>query len=306
MIKFVVFVCLVLYANAVASNDDFHFMESHKPRRTFEKKHRANGETTHEVLIALQKKNIPEFQAMVIDRATPGSRNYQKWFKYDEVTELVKNPEAFEHVKHWLENHGITVNWISRRQDYIRAEAPIKKWEDLLNAEFYVFLDHSYRLGSGQPELEPTTYLRCLSYSIPKQLKSDVQAIFHTVQAPIAYHKSFYMKEAHPTKGFPVKTKLRLNPSLMNQDIELLGSGGTTVSYLNSYYKISSNIGSSTLNQSVFETSNEYFSPNDLTQFQTSNGLTVQSAISIGGHTLTACPTTQVSPYSCTEGNLDS
>jgi hypothetical protein len=295
---------LAIFSLALSSGE-FHFMEAHKPRRQFEKKHRADGDTIHEVVIALQQKNIPELEAMVIDRATPGSPNYQKWFKYDEVTEIVKNPEAFGRVSDWLTTRSINVKWVSRRQDYIRAEAPVKKWEELLNAEFYVFLDHSYRLGTEQPELDPMTFLRSLSYSIPKHLKADIQAIFNTVQAPIAYHKSFYMKEAHPVHGVPYKTNLRVKKDFLGKSIDLLGSGGTTVSYLKSYYEIGDIIGSASLNQSVFETSNEYFSPSDLQQFQTKNGLTVQSAISIGGHSTPVCPTTSPATKSCTEGNLD-
>ena len=55
-----------------------------------------------------------------------------------------------------------------------------------------------------------------------------------------------------------------------------------TIAYLNQYYKIASNKGSVLLNQSVFETNGECYSPNDLTQFQTMFNLPLQPAIDIG------------------------
>lgn len=73
------------------------------------------------------------------------------------------------------------------------------------------------------------------------------------------------------------------------------------MSFLNEYYQISSNLGDSRLNQSVFETGSEYYSTNDLKQFQQTYGLTVQEAIDVGGHESTECAGTM----SCAEGNLD-
>ncbi len=283
------------------SPTDFHFMEEAKVRHDFEQRDRANGEVFHEVLISIYKKNMPEFQDMVIDRATPESPNYQKWFKYDEVTEIVKNPVSFERVNKWLIDNDIRINSISRRHDYIHAEAPIRKWEELLNTEFYEFLDHSYRLGSGKPELEPTTFLRCLTYSIPYSLRDDVQAIFHTVQPPIAYHKNFHMKEEDPhNKGTPIRTLLRIDPQSVTSTAPV-----TTIPYLNKFYKIESNLASASMNQSVFQTSTEYFSQSDLQKFQNTYSLTEQRAISIGGHTISACPTSLTASQSCFEGNLD-
>jgi tripeptidyl-peptidase-1 len=290
-------------ATATDINDQsngFHFMESTKSRRDFEQKERADGETSHEVMIAIQKNNMPEFQAMVLDRATPGSPNYQKWFKFNEVTEMVQNLEAYDRVSQWLADSNVTITDVSLRKDYIHAVAPIKKWEELLNAEFYVFHDHSYRLGSGRLEIDPTTFLRCLSYSIPKHLKDDITAILHTVQSPIAYHKSFHMKEEDPEHGFPLQTRLRVDPMAWSTTTQLV-----TVPYLNKYYKIESNLGDPSLNQSVFQTSTEYFSQEDLLQFQQKYSLTEQRAISIGGRTITKCPTSTSASQSCFEGNLD-
>jgi hypothetical protein len=60
--------------------------------------------------------------------------------------------------------------------------------------------------------------------------------------------------------------------------------------------------GNSTLSQSVFETSSQYFSPSDLTIFQNDYDLTVQAAEAINGFsTSQPCSGT----INCDEGNLD-
>ena len=77
-----------------------------------------------------------------------------------------------------------------------------------------------------------------------------------------------------------------------------------TVSFLDTFYSIPSNLGSASLSQAVFAcdtgTAN-YFSPQDLTSFQTQYGLTQQAALIKNGHTTATCSTT----FPCTEGNLD-
>jgi hypothetical protein len=70
-------------------------------------------------------------------------------------------------------------------------------------------------------------------------------------------------------------------------------------------YSIPSNLGSGSLTQSVFETSDAYFSPNDLTTFQQTFGLKVQAAEVIGGYDTSSCSTTAGSGNNCFEANLD-
>ena len=76
-------------------------------------------------------------------------------------------------------------------------------------------------------------------------------------------------------------------------------TGQSTVSALNSLYGIPSNTGSSSVNQSVFSTGTEYFSPVDLNVFQRYYGLRTQAAIARNGHSSNYCGTTNVD---CFEG----
>lgn len=66
-------------------------------------------------------------------------------------------------------------------------------------------------------------------------------------------------------------------------DLKTLDATQTvTPAYLNQFYKIASNQGSALLNQSVFQTNDENWSPNDLKQFQRTFNLPLEGAIDIG------------------------
>ena len=84
---------------------------------------------------------------------------------------------------------------------------------------------------------------------------------------------------------------------------------GVTVPFLNSFYKIQTNKGSSNHSQGVFETSGEKYSPNDVKQFQKTYGLTIQAPIDKKGISSTDTCQSRLNPQAsypdCFEGNLD-
>lgn len=264
---------------------EFSLMEKHVPRNTFVQQGRADPDTVHEVVIAVRKRNMQKLKDLAIERATPGNPLYQQWLRTEEVDEMVVNKEGHDRVQAWIQHHSnISVTWVSRRWDYIKARAPIHVWEKALNTQFHIFDDRHHQ----------RTVHRALDYSIPSHLVQDVAAIFYTVQVPPVLKKKFHS----PSGAF--KTQLTTRP--LRGSMTSTSSGEVTVSFLNSYYQISSNIGNAALNQSVFETDTEYFSPGDLTTFQDNYDLTVQSAYSIGQHSTSKC---QVGNIDCLEGNLD-
>ena len=84
---------------------------------------------------------------------------------------------------------------------------------------------------------------------------------------------------------------------------------GVTIPFLNAFYRIQSNKGSSNQSQGVFETDHKKFSQNDLNLFQRTFGLTVQPAIDKYGFSNTdTCYSTKYPDLNnpdCYEGNLD-
>ena len=295
-------------------------MEEHIPRESFALGERSLGSTVHEIVIAIQQKNLQKLKNEVYARATPGSPLYQKWLNFHEVGSMVQNKEGFESVKEWLDAYNVEIAWSSPYQEYIRAYAPISTWEEMLSTQFFAFEDKTRmdkQTGKGK------IIHRALDYSIPAELKESISAVFYTVQVPPRFkpdsvHKILKTpkpKDVPPEilEDLPYKSYLRFKPKhAAAADVqtvkgpgrkeELLGQVGqdVDVAFLDSYYKVNSNLASRKLNQSVFETSTQYFSPSDLTEFQQKYDLTVQAAISYGGHSTSTCTSN-----TCGEGNLD-
>ena len=130
-----------------------------------------------------------------------------------------------------------------------------------------------------------------IRYSMPKDIALHASHIFNTVELP-----QRVSNQKHVVRNRKVM-KQRRGTTTAPQEV--------SISFLNSLYSITSNQGSSNLSQSVFETSNAYFSPDDLTLFQENFGLPVQAAEIIGGYTTASCSLVPGSGYDCFEANLD-
>ena len=87
--------------------------------------------------------------------------------------ELTTNTEAEEHVEKYLKRHKIEVVSKTTFVEYITVRAPISKWEEILNTEFFEFdLNAKSAKGSNLP----TKIHRCLKYSIPRYLRDHISA----------------------------------------------------------------------------------------------------------------------------------
>jgi tripeptidyl-peptidase-1 len=291
----------------------FHHMERHIPRESFVRGERSPALIEHEVFIAVHQNNLPDLKKAIIERATPGHPLYQKWFTFHEMGAIVQNEKGYGKIKSWLEENDVKIIWVAPYKEYIKATASIATWEKMLKTEFYQHEDLTRRKEESELVIH-----RASEYSIPLELKDSIDVVFHTVQTPPRYHAR-YGKHLAEQKASGTKTNFRtdytVTPPSFETKKKIEGKKHTAlqqigddvdIAFLNSLYQVNSNIASSLCNQSVFETSDEYFSPADLNKFQTTYHLTVQSAISVGDHSVTTCgnPTTD-SPPSCGEGNLD-
>lgn len=271
--------------------------ESRIPRDDFLRRDRSDPDIDHEVVIAINRPNLVVLEENLLQRATPGTASYQQWFTDEEVTKAIQNLDSYEEVKQWLDLNNIEVSWTSRRKDYIKATAKIRRWESLLSATFHRFEDTSLPVGGNN-------FHRSDHYSIPHELHGHVSAIFNTVQTPPKFHPKYLVRPSSE-HGTPFRTNLRFGTKSTTKRVLQAATGDVTVSFLNSYYKITGN-GTASQSQCVFETSTEYFSTSDLTAFQELYDLKVQSAVSIGGHNLSdPCPTATSGSQTCYEGNLD-
>lgn len=312
---FLLFCNWLTFAVAVSVTREHIVMERQIPRHDFVRGKRSNPAINHEVVVAIPKLNLDKLEAEALARASPESPKYQNWMSYDEVTTMVQNLQAFEAVQSWLMEEDITISWVSPRKDYIRAVSTISRWETLLDTKFYEHVDLSRIKG----QKDDNVIHRALEYSIPTPLKSHIYAIFNTVQTPPRFSPKYYVREHEAIGQAPFRSDILLLPEEASKYLRsrtantdqisteggVTRAGYVTVAFLNQYYGISTNNGSSSYAQSVFETSTEYFAPTDLTLFQQHFQLHVQAAISIGNHNTTSCPVTATNTKSCFEGNLD-
>ena len=261
---------------------------------------------THEVIFAVQLNNLDVLEDLVLELATPGSSSYQQWMSAEQVNELVGNPSAVANITSWLDNSNITYQ-VTYHPRYIVAQAPISVWESAFDTTFYEW-------AVAQDPLNPsklTNVHRSSSLSLPTELFNHISTVFNTCEPlsvirhaarprsdrPI-FKSSIIFDESYTGEGRDIS-----NTRLRREKMQVQGTS-VTVSFLDTFYGIPSNLGSASLSQAVFACdtgSANYFSPQDLTSFQTQCGLTQQAALIKNGHTTATCSTT----FPCTEGNLD-
>jgi subtilase family serine protease len=179
--------------------------------------------TAHEVLVAVHQNNLDHLEDLLMERSDPGNSLYQQWLSFDEVGMLTRDEPAFNKTIEWLQGGGAEVTWTSPRLDYIRATASIQVWEAMLNTEFYTWND-------TRKSPDDQLVNRAETYSVPADLADSITAIFQTVQiTPVIHHNAKNKMET----AFQAEAKKNLQTSYV------------TVSFLDTLYKIPSNIGKS-------------------------------------------------------------
>ena len=277
---------------------------------------RSPANMTHEVIFAVQLNNLDVLEDLVLELATPGSSTYQQWMSAEQVNELVGNPSAVANITSWLDISNITYQ-VTYHPCFVVAQAPIAVWESLFNTTFYEWAVAQDFVDTSQI----TNVHRSSSLSLPSDLAAHISTVFNTCEPlPIVHHygrpksdrpilkSSMIFDESYTGEGRD-KSKTRLRRDKM----QVKGSVYVSVSFLDTYYEIPSNTGSTSLAQAVFgldtgssgSTVSNYFSPEDLSTFQNQFGITQQAALVNNGHTQTAAFCAASVSDQCGEGNLD-
>lgn len=230
--------------------------------------------TSLTLVIAITQSNLSLIEDLLIERSTPGNVRYQDWLTLDEIGNMTYNPNAFRKTLAWLQKYNVSVLSIAPRNDYITADASVETWQNMFLTTLYVWEDN-------RPELLGMHYNLAETYHIPVTLNSHITSIMGICQVPpvLVHHSAVKQREK----------------------LENILSTPTTVAQLNSLYGISSNVGSSSIHQSVFETNNQNFEQSDLLGFQKYFRLTQQAATTTGITPLTSGCTINA----CAEGSLD-
>jgi len=271
-----------------------------KRRLEFKQARRASLDANHELVFAVNQLNLDKLEREVIDRATPGNPLYQQWLTFDEVGDMITNEPAFQKISEFLSSvPGASISKVTQRKEYIIASAPIASWESAFQAEFHEWHD----LAKMDSNNSPRVYLRSETYTIPNHLDGHLDHIFNIVQQPpllnnMKPHLAEPIRERNNLQGAPV----------LESCTPLSGFTLATPSFLNTLYGISSNIGSASYKQAVFETADESFSPTDLTQFQNTYlpGVPTQTCMAPFGFSTDQCSAPNNNyATDCYEGNLD-
>ena len=256
-------------------------------RKDISKKERASGTITHEVVFAVQQRNIDKLTRILDDISDPKSVNYGNHLTREEVQGLTYDQKSHETVLNYLKDAGAIFVSESVYGEYITAKATINLWERFFKTEFFVF----HHIPKNH--LNPIKIVRAEEYSVPSDLHEHVASVFHTVQMPMAIWGKPVMRPLPTTN---ISSIIRANAV----------TGYTSPALLNTIYKIDSNQGSSQSSQAVFEAIEQYVNEEDLSLFQRQFNLPLQSlAAKIGGHVDNTNTICRSNPDTCTEANMD-
>ena len=247
------------------------------------KKERVAQDHVHEVVFAVQQKNVDLLIQLLHKVSDPDSRFYGQHRSRIEIEEIASNPTSKIFLLNYLQDSGATITAESVFGEYITAQAPVSLWEQMFQTEFYKF-HHSSEEEKGVVEI-----IRAEKYSVPLVLHEHVTSVFQTIQM------------IQNRWGRPVIYQVRQSTSVLQNHLVL---GSIQPEKLNRYYSIDNNTGSSLSSQAVFQSNNQYVSPNDLASFQKAFKLPKQDIATFvgGGKNDDICTAI---PETCSEGNLD-
>ena len=84
-------------------------MEIMKNRHSFIKAAQTETHVQHEVVFAVQQRNIDYLEAEVLERSTPGSPKYQQWMSFEEVGKLTSNQAGAQAIIDYISMLGAEV-----------------------------------------------------------------------------------------------------------------------------------------------------------------------------------------------------
>jgi len=259
----------------------------HAPFTRFVEVESSDGGTVHELVFAIQQRNLIEMDALLMERSTPGEPDYQKWLSRDEIARMSSNPEGTRAVKEWLTEHNITATWQSRNGEYIKAEAPISTWEEILSAKFSVF-EETLSARGHRRSIHRTT-----SFSLPHHLAPHLSMVFHTTQEPPQLRRENFAPDPFMPKNPEVNIQFLKNFYRIPDCPSKPPSPHTTQLHTTQLH-------TTQLQQAVVETAYQRFSFADVARFQALNNLPSNPPVDLYGYNSTDCGVD-----TCSEGNLN-
>ena len=248
----------------------------------FQRMNRVDPTQLHDVIFAIQQKNIETLTGILHDISDPESPNYGKYMTRADIAELTGNPNARDEVLSYVMDAGAKIVSETSFGDYITASAPVSVWEKMFDTEFFTY---SMSTTSG----DENKYIRAEKYSLPSILHTHVESVFNTIQMP----SDQALSARNPSRILPlmIDPNAGTNPVIQFPTIHLPNVVSTLLlspSLIIKEYNIDSNVSHPLATQAVLGVPTQFFSPMDLYRFQDSNSLPRRNiTASYGGHIAT-------------------
>jgi len=228
----------------------------------------------HTVTIAVKQLNLDLLHDKLMEVSMPDSPQRGQYLTYEEAHQFTANPDATASILAWLNQHGVEVQNVHQHGQYIKAQADVSTWEELLNTSFS-------RMKNSNNENSAPVVRATADVSLPEEIAEHVEGIFMTTQLPPPMNPGPVIKRLDPAEN-----AAQVSPAI-----------------LKSFYKVTGE-GSEASTCSVVETINQNASPKDLATFQKEFDLPSQKiAHDIGGHNGDLI--CKFNPNGCAEANLD-
>ena len=251
---------------------------------------RVSGSFVHQVTFAVKQRNLDVLSSKLTEVSTPGPM-YGKYLSREEVGALTSNPEATQEIVDYLlaNYETIQIVEISKYGEYIVVSGPIFVFEELFSARFFNFHQFDPESGREFPE-----FSRALSYTIPAPLLSFVEAVFNVVDFPSS---ALVYRNLSPNKSTRRNDKTQSTAETSTPWVD--------VQFINEYYKVDSNTGSTAVAQYVYGALEQYYSVADLLAFEHEeiSPTYSQVPVDVGGDVMLG-PCSEIGGE-CTEANLD-
>jgi subtilase family serine protease len=256
------------------------------------KEQRIPSTIVHEVMFLVKQRNMGELTRILHDVSDPASENYGNHLKKQDIDELTSNPESHEEVVAYLKAAGATLIIDETHREIIRAAAPVAVWERMFNTEFYSYSFQPSRESNklGIVQQNSLKFIGSEQYSVPLGLDAHISSVANVIDIPPVHqrvppkhiHSSTFTEASRYHEGY-------MSPQLLND-----------------VHGISENAGHPRATQLAFETTNNYFSPEDLTTFQKFYGLPIRAVNQSIGNMTRSAAWCKANGYGvCGESNLD-
>jgi len=263
--------------------------QPHAVRPDFRVIGKAHSDELHEVVFAIQQNNLEKLDEIFHEVSTPDSPKYGKFLTRQEVADLTANREGLDSVTAYLTEHKVAFK-VTTYGDFVIAKAKVSVLEHIFDTTFYNF---EHIEGHHQK------LVRAREYSLDGAISHHIATVYDVVDMP------FPSKPPVATKANDeIQRAFSDDPTIAKFDTSIY-NGNTYPQFLFNYYNIkNSNKNLNQGTQCIYAAIKQYFSQNDLQQFQGVFGLPFHPVDTIvNGHMNDTQCVASVS--SCTEANLD-